>query len=539
MGSVWDEVLSADSTKIFQLKNELHSLKLSTFLARQLAARSVQNSLQEATSDGRSPSTNSNSNSSSNSTAEVGVRVGALVSGPGRSSSSEGRKSSDAFGINGDNGGFNDSSVSEGALGFLSDVGSTFASAFAFRGSSDSRDCDASRGTQLSRDGDDSPDSPSQSSRSSPSLLASVKHSRNSSVTPVNPNLGRPEAVKKMDSISETSVPRTLVNSNAIARRQNRLLKMMSGIHIAESDSKAANMAAAAGQQENPSKSLPTSTGKLIYSVTNDLFGWPGASTTITDSPKGTSATSAAASSASATSEDRIDSSRSPDAGGPVGHRRRGRGPEVPLPLGVCGLSNLGNTCYMNSALQCIVHTPLLQHYFLSGRFRRDLNRTNVLGTGGRLTDDFVELLSALWLPSTSGTHQRQHGLARYIAPSNFKKVLQKCKPQFAGHEQQDVQEFLSELLDSLHEDLNKFDRAKDTAMQKQKKMLEDVKKKAEQSGVVGGSSPAKNDKAGGSAAATVDDELAVLMGAKEVDWNNPVNSNGDLMTPRSAKVQV
>ena len=63
--------------------------------------------------------------------------------------------------------------------------------------------------------------------------------------------------------------------------------------------------------------------------------------------------------------------------------------PLVPLPLGLVGLQNLGNSCFMNSTLQCLSNVPILRDYFASGRFVDEINRQNPLGQEGKLAESF------------------------------------------------------------------------------------------------------------------------------------------------------
>lgn len=112
---------------------------------------------------------------------------------------------------------------------------------------------------------------------------------------------------------------------------------------------------------------------------------------------------------------------------------------------GACGLINLGNTCYANSGIQCLSYLPLLRSYLLSGQFKGDLNRDNPLGTGGKLLEEFAELMQVMW----SG----KYGVR---APQKFRSFLGKCRPQYSGADQQDAQELINDMIDMLHEDGNR-----------------------------------------------------------------------------------
>ncbi|KAL9185341.1 hypothetical protein ACHAXT_003118 [Thalassiosira profunda] len=114
---------------------------------------------------------------------------------------------------------------------------------------------------------------------------------------------------------------------------------------------------------------------------------------------------------------------------------------------GACGLMNLGNTCYANSGWQCMSYLPLLRAYLLSGQFKinGDINRDNPLGTGGKILEEFSELLHFMW----SGKYGAR-------APQKFRSFLAKCRTQYSGADQQDAQELLNDMFDMLHEDGNR-----------------------------------------------------------------------------------
>ncbi len=72
--------------------------------------------------------------------------------------------------------------------------------------------------------------------------------------------------------------------------------------------------------------------------------------------------------------------------------------PKKDARMGMTGIRNITNSCYLSSSLQCLSHTVGLTNYFLQGNFADELNLTNPLGTQGKLAIGFAKLIRQLWL---------------------------------------------------------------------------------------------------------------------------------------------
>ena len=115
------------------------------------------------------------------------------------------------------------------------------------------------------------------------------------------------------------------------------------------------------------------------------------------------------------------------------------------LQFSLIGLANLGNTCYMNSALQCLRAIKELTKYFLNYFDENQLNKKNIMGTEG-----FLALAYANYI------YKMNLGNKDFLNLKNFKCAIGIVDDRFSGTDQQDTHEFLSFLIDSIHEDLNK-----------------------------------------------------------------------------------
>ena len=115
---------------------------------------------------------------------------------------------------------------------------------------------------------------------------------------------------------------------------------------------------------------------------------------------------------------------------------------ELPLLSTRRGIKNLGNTCFMNAAIQCLSKCEDFSKYFLLGNYKNEINNLNPYG------DQFIKRFRGI-------IYQLFEINDIAVNPHDFIKYITKNCSSWGIINLQDCHEFLSFLLNSLHENLN------------------------------------------------------------------------------------